>query len=132
MEQIEVVVVWLPTASQRKKVIASLAHSGNGSTDGTFVYTGFKPAWVMVKQTNTTGNWHIHNNKTIGYNPANYYLEANLTNTEATPERIDLLSNGFKQRSTGGSWNASGGSFIYMAFAESPLVGTNNIPATAR
>ena len=111
-------------------------YTGNGNADGTFVYTGFKPAFVMIK--NTGGdNWMIFDNKREGYNPDNDFLRPNLSNTEATESgaKIDLLSNGFKLRGSGGGigqTNNSGSTYIYMAFAEAPLVGTNNIPANAR
>jgi hypothetical protein len=110
------------------------SYTGNGSTDGTFVYTGFKPAFVMLKSSSSGSvGWITHDNKRIGFNPNNYYLEPNNSNAEsADTDKILLLSNGFKLISTSASWNASGGSYIYMAFAENPLVGTNNIPATAR
>ena len=107
------------------------SYTGNGSTDGTFVYTGFKPAFVMIKRTSSTGNWLLLDNKRIGYNDSNYWIEANKTDAENTTANwIDILSNGFKLRLTGTSGNADGNSYIYMAFAEEPLVGDN--PATAR
>jgi hypothetical protein len=108
------------------------SYTGNGNADGTFVYTGFKPAFVMVKRTDTTSAWDMFDNKREGYNPDNDALFANLTNAEDATDRMDLVSNGFKMRISGGSPNYSGGSYIYIAFAENPLVGTNNIPACAR
>jgi len=108
------------------------SYTGNGNADGTFVYTGFKPAFVMVKPTVTADNWVMFDNKRLGYNPDNNFSYANKDFAENDADIIDLLSNGFKQRSSGGTSNRSGEPFIYMAFAESPLVGTNNIPATAR
>ena len=108
------------------------SYTGNGSTDGTFVYTGFKPAFVMLKSSSSGSvGWITHDNKRIGFNPNNYYVEPNNSNAEsADTDKILLLSNGFKLTSTSATWNASGGSYIYMAFAEEPLVGDN--PATAR
>jgi hypothetical protein len=108
------------------------SYTGNGNSDGTFVYTGFKPAWVMTKRTDSTGNWLMYDNKRIGYNPSNYFLYPNLSNVEdtANSEWLDLYSNGFKIRATSATVNGSGNSYIYMAFAEQPLVGDN--PATAR
>ena len=109
------------------------SYVGNGSTDGTFIYTGFKPAFVIHKRTNSTAHsWLIHDNKRPDYNSTDKILEANLADAEQSGYDMDLLSNGFKHRITSGSTNASGGTYIYMAFAENPLVGTNNIPATAR
>jgi len=106
-------------------------YTGNGSTDGTFVYTGFKPAFVICKRTDTTNNWHIFDNKRDTFNPTDITLYANLTNEEyAETDGMDFLSNGFKARENSAWINASGGSYIYMAFAEEPLVGDN--PATAR
>ena len=113
------------------------SYTGNGNTDGTFVYTGFAPAWVMIKRTDSTGDWILRDNKMKTFNVRDNYLLPSSSGAEVTSapnNKIDLLSNGFKQRSpsTGTVENASGGSYIYMAFAEQPLVGTNNIPATAR
>ena len=107
------------------------SYVGNGNADGSFIYTGFKPAWVMLKKTNNTESWLIMDNKRQGYNPENEYLIADLNNAEGTPNHIDLLSNGFKLTSTGGGFNGSGDTFIYMAFGQS-LVGSNNVPCTAR
>ncbi|MFY7886066.1 MAG: DUF7483 domain-containing protein [Dolichospermum sp.] len=108
------------------------SYTGNGSTDGTFVYTGFKPAMVIIKRYDGGAeNWRIFDNKRIGYNPSNYLLYPSGSFTEdTTGSNIDLLSNGFKLRETSGANSAN--TFIYMAFAEQPLVGTNNVPATAR
>jgi len=116
------------------------SYTGNGSLDGTFVYTGFKPAWVMIKRTDTTGAWIMYDNKRVGTyglagNVIARHLFANTNDAESSAENynwIDFYSNGFKLREDGSTDNASGGSYIYMAFAEQPLVGTNNIPATAR
>jgi len=110
------------------------SYTGNGSTDGTFVYTGFKPAFVIVKcsSSDQTGNawWIMYDNKRIGYNSDNRHLGANSNDAEYTANSIDLLSNGFKLRDTNSSRNVNGATYIYMAFAEEPLVGDN--PATAR
>ena len=108
------------------------SYTGNGSADGTFIYTGFKPAFIMVKRTDSTSNWQINDNKRDVDNVQNTPLMANLSDAESTDTSWDSLSNGFKMRQDYGSKNASGGTYIYMAFAEAPLVGTNNIPCTAR
>ena len=109
------------------------SYTGNGNADGTFVYTGFKPAWLMVKRTDSTESWGIIDNKRQIYNPNNTRLFANLNVADDTSELgIDLLSNGFKIRNSWSGNNTSGGSYIYIAFASEPLVGSNNIPATAR
>ena len=108
------------------------SYVGNGSTDGTFIYTGFKPAFVMIKRTDTTANWQILDDKRDTYNPAIRALFPDTTDPDTTSYNTDFLSNGFKQRVTSGSRNASGGTYIYMAFAEAPLVGTNGVTAKAR
>jgi len=100
------------------------SYTGNGSSDGTFVYTNFAPSFVMVKRTDTTGNWFIIDNKRLGYNGGTKNLYPNLSNAEATLE-LDLISNGFKWRLSGADVNASGGTYIYMAFAETPLKFSN-------
>jgi hypothetical protein len=110
------------------------SYIGNGNANGTFVYTGFKPAFVMSKYASGggTGSWHMYDNKRKGYNTENDYLQANTTSSEnSDTDQVDLLSNGFKWRSNGSETNTSGGTFIYMAFGQ-PIVGTNNIPANAR
>ena len=109
------------------------SYTGNGNADGTFVYTGFKPAFTMIKRTDTTSDWNIMDNKrAVSFNPNTKELYANSSQAEATGGQTirDFLSNGFKLRGTSGGTNASGGTYIYMAFAEEPLVGDN--PATAR
>ena len=106
---------------------------GNGNDNGTFVYTGFKPALVLIKNTTTSGEWWVINDS--GRNPSNIVdkdLFANVNNAEAVHSRQDFLSNGFKFRSTANNSNKSGDTYIYAAFAEEPLVGSNNTPATAR
>ena len=110
------------------------SYIGNSSTNGTFVYTGFKPAFVMVKKSAGTGSWAIQDNKRNPFNVQKKSLFANLSDveTDSTNDAIDVLSNGFKFRSDTANYNTSGDAYIYMAFAENPLVGTNNIPATAR
>ena len=115
------------------------SYTGNGSADGTFVYTGFKPAFVMVKRSDGVVNWQLIDNKRSdagGNNIIDKVLAPNVNDAEYDEGSStwcgDLLSNGFKWRGDWGALNASGGNYIYMAFAENPLVGTNNIPTTAR
>ncbi len=111
------------------------SYTGNGNADGTFVYTGFKPAWIMYKRTNTTGNWLIFDNERTTFNLADDFLQADLSDAEATSNannRIDMLSNGFKHRGSGSASNASGGTYIYMCFASSPFVSSKGVPTTAR
>ena len=108
------------------------SYTGNGNADSTFVYTGFRPAFVMVKRTDSTESWYIHDNKRDTFNPSDKHLLANSANAENAQEDIDLLSNGIKIRSTDNGYNASGSSYIYMAFAESPFVNSNGVPTNAR
>jgi len=109
------------------------SYTGNGNADGNFVYLGFKPAWVLVKNSSLGGeNWVLLDNKRDIDNPTNLALFPNLSDAESGTYPFDFVSNGFKIRDTSASYNRSGDVFIFMAFAENPLVGTNNIPATAR
>ena len=103
------------------------SYVGNNSDDGPFVYCGFKPAWVLIKRTDDTGNWCIHDSsRSGGINVMNEQLQANLSNTESgTGGLIDFLSNGFKIRATSTDLNASGGTYIFAAFAESPFTTAN-------
>ena len=107
---------------------------GNGSTDGTFVYTGFKPAFVMVKRTNTTENWAIIDSTRDPYNLATKFLRAdeNSSETAGNAANMDLLSNGFKLRNTDTKSNALSSRYVYMAFAENPFVSSTGVPTTAR
>ena len=93
--------------------------TGNGNADGTFVYTGFKPAMLIMKASSGTSNWTILDNKRDPHNVTTNRLQPNLSNAEDTPVPVDFLSNGFKHRST--NLNSSGDTHIYMAFAESPF-----------
>ena len=107
---------------------------GNGSADGPFVHTGFKPAFVMIKRTDSTGGWTIYDIKR-GVNGNNYELFPHSSEAEYTGTsyfEADILSNGFKLRLTDGQINASGGTYVYMAFAENPFTTSTGIPTTAR
>jgi len=106
-------------------------YTGNGNNDGTFVYTGFKPAFLLVKPTSADGSWNIYDNKRLGYNDDNNQLYADLTNAEGTDDAA-LLSNGFKWTANTGDPNSSGRTYIYMAFAEAPFVNSNEVPCNAR
>ncbi len=108
------------------------SYIGNGSTDGPFVYTGFKPAFLIAKRSSSTGNWRTRDNKRSTYNAVELVLNPNLSNAETTEDAHDFLSNGFKVRTSGPENNSSGGTFIYMAFAENPFVLTDGTPVTAR
>jgi hypothetical protein len=113
------------------------SYTGNGSNDGTFVYTGFKPAYLMIKNVDLGagyGFWCIWDNKRNTNNPENIYLTANANDVDNSGDTggVDFLSNGFKFRNSYDYSNRSACNYIYAAFAEQPLVGTNNIPCTAR
>jgi hypothetical protein len=103
------------------------SYTGNGSADGPFVFTNFRPAFVLIKNSSNTGgvSWQIKDNERIGYNPSNTTLYPNLSNAEYSDAgnfEIDFLSNGFKIRtSTDAGTNASGNTYIYAAFASNPF-----------
>jgi hypothetical protein len=96
------------------------SYTGNGSTDGPFVYTGFRPRFVMIKRTDAVNNWVIYDTARDTFNKTSNYLYAQSSQAEVndTVDYIDILSNGFKPRATWGGLNASGGTYIYMAFSE--------------
>ena len=108
------------------------SYTGNGSTDGTFVYTGFKPAFVIIKNTARSDNWYLFDNKRGGFNVDNDFVFPDLSNAEVTSDQIDILSNGFKCRNANDAINSSGESIIYMSFAESPFTTSTGIPTCAR
>jgi hypothetical protein len=98
------------------------SYTGNGSTDGTFVYTGFRPAWVMIKRTNNVEDWLIVDATRSTHNDAGHTLFPNLSDAENNySSSLDLVSNGFKLRNSGGLRNGNGDTYIYLAFAETPL-----------
>jgi len=108
------------------------SYTGNGNDDGTFVYTGFSPSFVIRKRTDSADSWQMHDNKRDTFNATYHRLLADDSGSEYTSisNQLDFLSNGFKCRASNSGANGSGGSYIYMAFAEQPLVGDN--PCTAR
>jgi hypothetical protein len=108
-------------------------YTGNGSTDGTFVYTGFKPAFVLLKNDPSSGtDWQLYDNKRLGYNGGDRSLAPNSNAAEETGQgKIDFVSNGFKLRTSSANQNA-GGVYTYIALASEPLVSTNGNAATAR
>ena len=110
------------------------SYIGNGSSEGAHVYTGFSPAWIMIKRTDSSsnGNWFIIDNKRTVTNPRLGHLRANQNNAEntSTNQSIDFLSNDFKLRDSNTSLN--NGTYVYMAFAQSPFVSSKGVPATAR
>jgi len=108
------------------------SYTANGDASGGFVYLGFKPSFLMIKRTDSAAGWIIYDNKREGRNTENDYLLASSSSAEGTNNEIDLYSNGFKPREANrNELNVSGGSYIYMAFGQS-LVGSNNVPCTAR
>jgi hypothetical protein len=111
------------------------SYTGNASTDGTFVYTGFKPAFIIGKITSDANEWFLIDNKRSTFNVANKSVYANTSAAENTNHDVDFLSNGFKIRDSDGTVNVSGGSYIYLAFAENPFVANDSgtaVPVVAR
>jgi hypothetical protein len=103
------------------------SYTGNGSTDGAFLYTGFMPEWLLVKQVNAAGNWLIWDVKRSEFNVMNDYLVPNESSEERenTAVNVDFVSNGFKWRNSDDDMNGSGDTYIYLAFAESPFKYSN-------
>ena len=133
------------TGGNTEKIIAYLwsekqgfskfgSYTGNGNADGAFVYTGFRPAFVLLKNTASTLNWNIQDSKRDPFNPVQGHLAPNLSAAEADSSNyyVDFLSNGFKIRNSLTVWNESGSSIVYMAFAEAPFVNSNGVPCNAR
>ena len=111
------------------------SYTGNGNDNGVFIYTGFKPAFLIIKRTDSTNNWMMIDNKRGPFNFVDEFLVANDSAAESSNNialGIDFLSNGFKIRDSDAAINASGGTYIYMAFAENPFVTSEGVPATAR
>jgi len=109
------------------------SYVGNSSTDGTFVYLGFKPRWLMIKSTQAGMYWDIIDSARSTSNVMDDYLTANTSDPQGTSatKKVDFLSNGFKLRSNN-NINFSDHTFIYMAFAENPFTTSTGIPTTAR
>ena len=110
------------------------SYTGNGNADGTFIYTGFRPAWIIIKRSSSSGsNWHMHDTKRDPFNivSADLYADANNAEDDST-DRLDIVSNGIKIRNSNGAYNTSGATYIYAAFAESPFVNSNGVPNNAR
>jgi hypothetical protein len=111
------------------------SYEGNGNADGPYVHLGFKPAFFLWKQSSAANQqWYIQDNKRNLFNPSNNFLQPSNTDAEytGTDYPIDFLSNGIKIRNTSAHINASGATYIYMAFAEQPFVTSTGVPATAR
>ena len=122
------------TFAEKKGFSKFGSYTGNGNaTDGPFIYTGFKPAFVLIKASNATEAWTITDDARDAYNPATKILFPNSTNGEGSNTGTDYLSNGFKIRTGDGAMNLnSSTTYIYMAFAENPFVGSDGTPVTAR
>jgi hypothetical protein len=113
------------------------AYTGNNNDDGPFIYCGFRPAWVLLKRKDGVEGWYLMDAKRDTHNltsrnlfPASTSAENNMSNTNQV--NMDILSNGFKIKSTDTAINASGGEYIFAAFAQNPIVGSNDVPAVAR
>ena len=108
------------------------SYTSNNNADGPFIYCGFKPAFLIIKNiTIANTSWELYDNKRTPNNVANLFLRPNTNEADISSNRLDILSNGFKLRQVGDT-NANSDVMIYMAFAEAPLVGSNNVPCTAR
>jgi hypothetical protein len=107
---------WTPIAGYS----AFGSYTGNGSTDGPFVYTGFRPRFILYKASNNVTNWVMLDTARDPYNVAGNYLFPNSSSAEANAPIFDIVSNGFKVRTAGGGTNGSGDNIVYMAFAENP------------
>ena len=109
------------------------SYVGNGNADGTFVYTGFKPAFFILKRTDSAAGWYMIDNKRgNNFNVIDKYLQPSTGASEQTTTFADFVSNGVKLKTSSDDLNVSGGNFIYIAFAESPFVTSTGIPGTAR
>ena len=115
------------------------SYTGNGNADGTFIYTGFRPAYFVLKKNSASGTaWFTFDNKREGFNAAglaatgNNRLTLDGSISEDVSSELDIVSNGIKIRDAGGDLNGSGVSYIYIAFAEAPLVSSNGVPCNAR
>ena len=111
------------------------SYTGNGNADGPFVYTGFRPAWIMIKNAGATASWFMLDAARNTFNPVENWLVADDPQAEVVTSgdrKIDFLSNGFKIRATTTDFNGSSANMLYMAFAEHPFVGDGTSPLTAR
>ena len=100
------------------------SYTGNGDANGTFVYTGFRPKYVLIKSTSFVDIWGIHDSERSGGNPVDDTLYAHIANQESVNDsnvKLDFLSNGFKARGDNDAINKSGGTLVYLAFAETPF-----------
>jgi len=112
------------------------SYTGNGDADGTFVYLGFKPAWLLIKETGNANEWRLFDNKRSPINQVSIHFESDTNGAETdggtSYNGYDFLSNGFKVRTSNAGNNRDGGTYIYMAFAEHPFVSSKGVPVTAK
>ena len=109
------------------------SYAANENVDGTFIYLGFKPAFIILKQTNLARDWHMFDNKRSPFNAVGKYLRPNQSGAEDSGEEyVDFLSNGYKIKNTGNRFNDAGGTYIFMAFSSEPFTTSSGVPATAR
>ena len=119
--------------SEKKSYSKFGSYTGNGNVDGTFFFTGFKPAFTIIRSTGSD-KWSMFDAKRNPFNEVDNNIRANSNDAEAdqSNKEVDYLSNGVKLRTSSGEWNSSGTTYIYMAFAENPFVTSTGVPATAR
>ena len=112
------------------------SYVGTANADGPFIYTGFKPAWILTKPSSTSGNWNFNDNARSPNNPVDRRLRGSNVGEDAfggtDTVRMDFLANGFKIRDSGTAYNGDGATYVYMAFAEHPFVSSKGVPVTAR
>tara|TARA_R100000008_G_scaffold1223_1_gene1038 strand:- start:31 stop:594 length:564 start_codon:yes stop_codon:yes gene_type:complete len=109
------------------------SYLAEGNADGVYVNLGFRPAFLMIKNISSgSTNWHLYDNKRLGYNVDNNMQRPNLNTADQTDDDLDLLSNGFKIRRVTTALNTDGETYVYMAFAEQPFVNSKGVPANAR
>ena len=116
----------------KKGYLAIGKYKGNGNADGPFIYTGFKPAFLLYKNTDTADSFFLHDNKRQGFNDQNELLFADSTQAESTVDRIRFTANGFKTLDSDKGVNKDGDTYVYLAIAEAPLVNSNGVPNNAR
>jgi hypothetical protein len=120
--------------AEKKGFSKAFTYTGNGNSDGSFCYLGFRPAFVMIKGSSLYSDWGIWDNKRPDYNVVNATLQPHKSSAEVVSvgRDIDILSNGFKARGTSSSMNSSGATYVGIAFAENPFTTSTGIPTTAR
>ena len=109
------------------------SYKGNGNADGAFVYTGFRPAWILGKRSTGGHGWFLFDDERDNHNPVNQLLEPHVNNAESNDSfDIDILSNGFKARGSENTINGNDETYVYMAFARHPFVSSKGVPTTAK